>query len=203
MKIYLNAGHDRLLDSGAVNEAMGLRECDLAYELAQKVKGYLERNGVAVLFGQQDTCTPSAVKPTTPRPTPSCPCTSTRSTSAPPARKRSSPIRQRACFWACDSVQHQSRPQPARPRAEGTAGPLRPAQYGDACRRRRSVLYRQRLRHPPVPEPRRRRSAGHRHGNYAVAGNGKEGGSITHMLKEASPELPRLAAGQTGGAACP
>ena len=54
MKIYLNAGHDRLLDSGAVNEAMGLRECDLAYELAQKVKGYLERNGVAVLFGQQD-----------------------------------------------------------------------------------------------------------------------------------------------------
>lgn len=54
MKIYLNAGHDRLLDSGAVNEAMGLRECDLAYELAQNVKGYLERNGVAVLFGQQD-----------------------------------------------------------------------------------------------------------------------------------------------------
>lgn len=54
MKVYLNAGHDRLLDPGAVNAALGLRECDLAYELAQQVKGYLERNGAAVLFGQQD-----------------------------------------------------------------------------------------------------------------------------------------------------
>lgn len=54
MKVYLNAGHDRNLDSGAVNAALGLRECDLTYELAQQVKAYLERNGAAVLFGQQD-----------------------------------------------------------------------------------------------------------------------------------------------------
>ena len=52
MKVYLNPGHDRLLDSGAVNAALNLRECDLAYELAEAVQAYLERNGVAVVLGQ-------------------------------------------------------------------------------------------------------------------------------------------------------
>ena len=50
MKIYLNAVLDRLLASGAVTDAMVLRACDLAYELAQKVQGSLERHGGAVLL---------------------------------------------------------------------------------------------------------------------------------------------------------
>lgn len=54
MKVYLNAGHDRLLDSGAVNQSLDLRECDAAYELACLVRHYLEENGIAVLFGQKD-----------------------------------------------------------------------------------------------------------------------------------------------------
>ncbi len=48
MKVYLNAGHDRELDSGAVNADLGLRECDAAYELTMQVKQYLERNGCPV-----------------------------------------------------------------------------------------------------------------------------------------------------------
>lgn len=54
MKVYLNAGHDRQLDPGAINPHLALRECDLAYELAMQVKTYLERNGIAVVFGQND-----------------------------------------------------------------------------------------------------------------------------------------------------
>ncbi|MDD6860749.1 MAG: N-acetylmuramoyl-L-alanine amidase, partial [Megasphaera elsdenii] len=54
MKVYLNAGHDRQLDSGAVNRRLNLRECDAAYELALGVQQYLERNGIAVVFGQDD-----------------------------------------------------------------------------------------------------------------------------------------------------
>ena len=54
MKVYLNAGHDRELDSGAVNADLGLRECDAAYELTMQVKQYLARNGMDVLFGQSD-----------------------------------------------------------------------------------------------------------------------------------------------------
>ena len=54
MNIYLNPGHDRTLDSGAVNRNLNLRECDLAYELAQLVKTYLERHGMHVVIGQND-----------------------------------------------------------------------------------------------------------------------------------------------------
>ena len=54
MKVYLNAGHDRQLDPGAVNRRLNLRECDAAYELALGVQQYLERNGIAVVFGQDD-----------------------------------------------------------------------------------------------------------------------------------------------------
>ena len=54
MKVYLNAGHDRELDPGAVNRRLHLRECDAAYELALGVQQYLERNGIAVVFGQSD-----------------------------------------------------------------------------------------------------------------------------------------------------
>ena len=54
MTVYLNAGHDRELDPGAVNRRLHLRECDAAYELALGVQQYLERNGIAVVFGQDD-----------------------------------------------------------------------------------------------------------------------------------------------------
>lgn len=54
MKIYLNPGHDRKLDSGAVNTTLQLRECDVAYELAQLVKGYLEGHAMTVVIGQYD-----------------------------------------------------------------------------------------------------------------------------------------------------
>lgn len=54
MKVYLNPGHDRCVDAGAVNQVLGLRECDVAYELACSVAACLERNGVVVLMGQQD-----------------------------------------------------------------------------------------------------------------------------------------------------
>ncbi|MCB6386982.1 N-acetylmuramoyl-L-alanine amidase family protein, partial [Megasphaera massiliensis] len=54
MKVYVNAGHDRQLDSGAVNPRLDLRECDAAYELACLVMSYLEDNGIAVHFGQND-----------------------------------------------------------------------------------------------------------------------------------------------------
>ena len=54
MKVYLNAGHDRQLDPGAVNRRLHLCECDAAYELALGIQQYLERNGIAVVFGQDD-----------------------------------------------------------------------------------------------------------------------------------------------------
>ncbi len=54
MKVYLNAGHDRQLDSGAVNQHLNLRECDEAYALSLRVQQHLEDNGIAVLFGQND-----------------------------------------------------------------------------------------------------------------------------------------------------
>ena len=58
MKVYVNAGHDRQLDSGAVNPRLDLRECDAAYELACLVMSYLEDNGIAVHFGQNATSMP-------------------------------------------------------------------------------------------------------------------------------------------------
>lgn len=54
MKVYLNPGHDRKLDSGAVNTHLALRECDLAYDLGCLVQERLERNGIAVICGQCD-----------------------------------------------------------------------------------------------------------------------------------------------------
>ena len=54
MHIYLNPGHDRHLDPGAVNTAQNVRECDLAHELGEAVAAYLTRNGIAVTVGQND-----------------------------------------------------------------------------------------------------------------------------------------------------
>lgn len=54
MIIYLNPGHDRVLDPGAINTKLGLQECDIAYELAEKIKSYIEQNGITVAIGQHD-----------------------------------------------------------------------------------------------------------------------------------------------------
>ena len=54
MKVVCERRHDRQLDSGAVNPRLDLRECDAAYELACLVMSYLEDNGIAVHFGQND-----------------------------------------------------------------------------------------------------------------------------------------------------
>ena len=54
MKVYLNAGHDRELAPGAINKHLGLTECEAAYELSQLIQHYLEDNGIAVVFGQND-----------------------------------------------------------------------------------------------------------------------------------------------------
>jgi N-acetylmuramoyl-L-alanine amidase len=54
MKVYLNPGHDREVDSGAVKAHLEVRECDLAYDLGCLVKERLERNGIAVVLGQND-----------------------------------------------------------------------------------------------------------------------------------------------------
>lgn len=53
MKIFLNPGHDRRLDAGAVHPTRGLWECDLAYALGERVKHYLEARRMTVLTEQQ------------------------------------------------------------------------------------------------------------------------------------------------------
>lgn len=54
MRVFLNPGHDREYDSGAVNQDMGLRECDIAYDIGILVKGYLEKAGCEVMLFQSD-----------------------------------------------------------------------------------------------------------------------------------------------------
>ena len=45
MRVFLNPGHDRDYDSGAVN-ADGIRECDIAWAVGLKVQEYLNAAGV-------------------------------------------------------------------------------------------------------------------------------------------------------------
>ncbi len=54
MLVYLNPGHDRDLDSGAVNRHSGARECDKAYELTMKLKALLGKKGVDTCVDQRD-----------------------------------------------------------------------------------------------------------------------------------------------------
>ena len=54
MLVYLNPGHDRKLDSGAVNTNLNLRECDLAWRLGEKVRDHLVMNGMQVILRQSD-----------------------------------------------------------------------------------------------------------------------------------------------------
>lgn len=54
MKVFINSGHDRTYDSGAVNTALGLRECDIAYDIGILVQKYLIDAGCDVKLLQSD-----------------------------------------------------------------------------------------------------------------------------------------------------
>lgn len=54
MKVFLNPGHDKNYDSGAVNPNTGLRECDVAADIAERAAGYLEAAGCEVQILQSD-----------------------------------------------------------------------------------------------------------------------------------------------------
>ena len=59
MKVFLNPGHDRRLDSGAVNPVHGLREADVAYDVSHDIAGCirerLEAAGIEVDVYQNDS----------------------------------------------------------------------------------------------------------------------------------------------------
>ena len=50
MRVFINPGHARggMPDPGAVNEALGLKECDIAMEIGSKTARFLERAGCQV-----------------------------------------------------------------------------------------------------------------------------------------------------------
>lgn len=54
MRVYINPGHDLDYDSGAVNPNSGLRECDVAAKIGEKVKAYLEAAGCECRLLQSD-----------------------------------------------------------------------------------------------------------------------------------------------------
>ncbi|KMO86869.1 cell wall hydrolase [Megasphaera cerevisiae DSM 20462] len=54
MKVFINPGHDLDYDSGAVNPNSGLRECDVAAKVGNRVKSYLEAAGCEVQLLQSD-----------------------------------------------------------------------------------------------------------------------------------------------------
>lgn len=54
MRVYINPGHDIDYDPGAVNENMGLKEAEIALDIGEKVKGYLEAVGYKVMLRQSD-----------------------------------------------------------------------------------------------------------------------------------------------------
>ena len=54
MKVFLNPGHDLVHDSGAVNPATGLRECEVAAAVGDLIKGHLENAGCEVRMLQSD-----------------------------------------------------------------------------------------------------------------------------------------------------
>lgn len=52
MKVFINPGHDRDYDSGAVG--FGMRECDIAYAVGVRVAHYLEAAGCETKLMQSD-----------------------------------------------------------------------------------------------------------------------------------------------------
>ena len=59
MKVFLNPGHHRKLDSGAVNPVSGLREADVAWNVTTEIPGsireILENAGIDVEVLQSDS----------------------------------------------------------------------------------------------------------------------------------------------------
>ena len=54
MKVFINPGHDVDLDSGAVNQIHGTRECDVARDAGKLLARYLETAGCEVRTVQSD-----------------------------------------------------------------------------------------------------------------------------------------------------
>lgn len=54
MRVFINPGHDREYDSGAVNPRTGLREADVAWEIGGLVAHHLRNAGCAVEVCQSD-----------------------------------------------------------------------------------------------------------------------------------------------------
>ena len=59
MKVFINPGHDKEHDSGAVNPNSGLRECDVAAEVGALVVDYLEAAGCECQIMQSDNLAPT------------------------------------------------------------------------------------------------------------------------------------------------
>lgn len=60
MKVFINPGHDKEHDSGAVNPSSGLRECDVAAEVGALVVDYLEAAGCTCKLMQSDNLAPTS-----------------------------------------------------------------------------------------------------------------------------------------------
>lgn len=54
MIVVINPGHDINLDSGAINYNSGLRECDVALAIGNRVKYYLDNVGIITRVLQDD-----------------------------------------------------------------------------------------------------------------------------------------------------
>lgn len=54
MKVFINQGHDRKYDSGAVNNNYGVTEANIVYEIGELVAKYLRAVGFDVTTMQSD-----------------------------------------------------------------------------------------------------------------------------------------------------
>lgn len=55
MKVFINPGHDRVYDSGAINSVTGARECDIVAKAGKLLAGYLQTAGLEVRTLQDDS----------------------------------------------------------------------------------------------------------------------------------------------------
>jgi N-acetylmuramoyl-L-alanine amidase len=61
MRVFINAGHDQKYDSGAVNPNSGLREADVAANVARLVVKYLTAAGCECKSMQSDNLAPTVI----------------------------------------------------------------------------------------------------------------------------------------------
>lgn len=54
MKVFINPGHDKIHDSGATNDILGIRECDITYVIGALVEKYLNNVGIETKNLQSD-----------------------------------------------------------------------------------------------------------------------------------------------------